>query len=70
MTIDVTEEVVSKRERSESNANKIIVLKAFLDIVAEEDVDSFFITVLNEAQSLGYRLKNTPEKLCEELTTG
>jgi len=62
-----TEEIITRRERSELNASNIAILKDLLDIVAEEDVDKVFVSLLSELRDLGYRLQDEPQALLERL---
>jgi calcineurin-like phosphoesterase family protein len=65
ITVTKEEEVISTRKRSEANEKKIVVLKAFLDIIGEEDVDTFFLSTLQTAKERGYNLQEEPEALLQ-----
>jgi hypothetical protein len=62
-TITDKTEVVTKRERSESNQFKVDAMKDFLDVVGEEDVDKFFLEMLETGKRLGYNLQAEPTVL-------
>lgn len=68
MTVTREDVVVSGRTRTEENQDKVNVMKAFLDIVAEEDVDTMFLSMFNTAKEIGYNLTDEPEALLQRLS--
>jgi hypothetical protein len=60
--------VISKRDRSAQDQAKIDAMQAFVGVaLANEDIDSVFLAMFNEAQTLGYRLVAPPENLLHKL---
>lgn len=62
-----TTEVVSKRERHPAHAEKAEIVKSFMDVIADEDVDAFFLATFNLAQELGYKLQADPVILLQQV---
>ena len=49
------------------NAKKVEILKALLDILAEDDINTVFLKWLSGIRDLGYKLQNEPEVLLKNL---
>jgi hypothetical protein len=67
ITVTKTTEVIKKRDRSPANLYKVEILRDFLNLMGEEDVDSVFVTLLTEMQNLGYNLQDEPGALLERI---
>lgn len=67
--LEVVEEniTVGKRDRRPANVQKITVLKAFLDIIDEDDVDRYFLEMLTLAEILEYKLQGPPVNLLAQI---
>lgn len=68
--IDVEErvEVINgKRERSRANLHKIEAVKHILDVISEDDVNYFFLTIAHAAEARGYNLQAEPELILAQL---
>ena len=59
--------IITQRPRSEADLTKLEILKALLDIIGSEDIDSMFVAMLEEARALGYNLKDDPQTLLQRL---
>ena len=62
-TIKHTTELITKRERSSSEQFKVDAMHDFLDVLANEDVDSMFISMFAKGSELEYKLTDTPENI-------
>jgi hypothetical protein len=60
-------EVITKRDRSETDAAKLEVMHALLDIADSDDLDAIWVTLLTEMAGLGYKLTDEPGALLERL---
>jgi hypothetical protein len=58
---------VTKQLRNPADELKIAAIKDFLDIIPEEEVNTFFLENMNLAVKLGYNLTNTPKLLLVEI---
>jgi hypothetical protein len=67
ITFTNQKEIITHRFRSKEDLTKLKILKALLDIIGSEDIDSMFVTMLEEMRKLGYNLQGEPEALLEEL---
>ena len=66
--VKTTEVVVQTREHTIESKTKIEALTDFLHkVLADEDVDPMFITIMNKAKELGYGINDTPENLIGSL---
>lgn len=62
-----TEEVITRRDRLPIDAVKLEILHALLDVVANEDLDAVFVSLLSEVSDLGYNLQDEPEALLAQV---
>lgn len=63
-------EVICHRVRTEAQQNKVEAMTEFIDkVVANEDLDAFFLAVFSKAVKKGYRLQGTPEEMLRKLET-
>jgi len=63
-------ESITIRERTEVNQFKVEAMKDFLDVIADEDVDTMFLAMLEAGKQLGYNLKGEPETILAAVNKG
>lgn len=63
MQINVNEQVVAQRERSDLDMKKLEAIDMLLSVVASEDIDSVFLSVASAMKARGYNLAGSPEML-------
>jgi hypothetical protein len=58
------ETVVTEREHSIESKTKLEALTDFLNkVLADDDVDTMFCTIMYKAKELGYGINDTPEAM-------
>lgn len=62
-----TEVVITVRERTPANAEKIAILKDLLDVIDEEEVDKFFLAIIDTAVAVGLNFKADPVVLLQTI---
>jgi hypothetical protein len=67
VTITEDEETIGVRERSVMSGRKVRILKALIDVVADEDLDAVLLANMTALRGLGYNLRDEPEALLEAL---
>jgi hypothetical protein len=63
-------EKVTIRERTPANKFKVEAMKDFLDVIGDEDVDKFFLDMMETAKKLGYNLKEEPRAILNTIEKG
>lgn len=65
--VDVTVTTITERERTPANAEKVAILKDLLDYVPDDEVDKYFLEMLNIAIATGVNLKSDPVSLLQAI---
>ena len=58
---------VDDLKHSDKTKDKIAILQDFLSIVHDDEIDGFFLLILDKAADLGYNFKDTPKALLEKI---
>jgi hypothetical protein len=61
--VDLKTVTVGKQDRTPAEAEKVEAIKGMLDIILPEEIDQFFMAVMNLSVKLGYRLQAEPDVL-------
>ena len=67
ITVTENEEIITHRNRCAVDEAKLEILRALFIVVANEDLDALFVTILSELRDLGYNLKDEPQALLARL---
>jgi hypothetical protein len=65
--VDLKTVTVGKQDRTPAEAAKVEAIKGMLDIILPEEIDQFFLKVMDLSVELGYRLQAEPKVLLSQI---